>query len=507
MKSNEDWREESQETLSLLEQADRIRARSDLETFVTELMPNYILNWHNRELMARLSRLRYEKNQRIIIEMPPRTGKSLIVSTFFPAWYLGVHPSHEVVGVSYSASLASSLNVDAQEIMSHPTYKEIFPNSTIPTLGEKNDKRKKRRQNLVELLNDDGSLYSVGSGGTLTGRGSHLLIADDLYKDLAQAYSETQRKKVSNWFKAVARTRVYPGGNVIIMFTRWHMNDLCGELLKAAEEDEEATQWERITFPMISESVRDELDHREEEGEELWPEYFTGGQDMINKLKKDVGSVVWNALYQQRPSAQGGNMVLDKDFRYWNQETLPVGTIEYSWDLDFGSIAEGSSYVVGQVWLSGVDGNFYLLDQFRKRVKFTGQIQAIKNMINKWGEGNACNIENKANGAAAIQTLSGETDAEIIPLEPNGDKEARFVAITPLFEANRIFLPDVQNDPDTYSWVEEYKKELMEFPASENDDQVDATSQILAKWYDPMEAIDGMGGMGSLEGASKWALF
>jgi predicted phage terminase large subunit-like protein len=477
------------------------KSRSSFMPFIRLMMNQYIVNWHHRVLADRLTRLvMEEKDQRLMIFLPPRTGKSHQVSVGLPAWALGINPDLKVVGASYAAALACELNQQSQLYMEHPYYRKVFPGTKIPVIGQKNTSRKKRRQNLVEIIGRKGSYYSVGVGGSLTGKGADLLIIDDPYKDLKQAYSEVRRKFISDWYKAVGRTRLMPGANVIIMHTRWHEGDLAGELQELARTDSSATQWEVISLPMISGENRSPLDIRDKPGIELWPGYFSNDQGYIEALKKDVGSVVWNALYQQSPTTEGGNQLTEDDFRFYGPSfKLPLGQIEYTWDLDFGSDKKNSSYVVGQAWLNGIDDNFYLLDQFRKRVKFKGQLQGIQNMLTQFGQHNELNIENKANGPAMIQTLQGEIGANVIALNPVGSKEARFIAVTPLFEAGRVFLPEKDWKP----WVSDYIKELCSFPVAPNDDQVDATSQLLAKWYDPFKSIDTSAAL-DMTGASRW---
>jgi predicted phage terminase large subunit-like protein len=182
---------------------------------------------------------------------------------------------------------------------------------------------------------------------------------------------------------------------------------------------------------------------------------------------------VWSALYQQRPTAQEGGTIK----RVWlNQfyKALPDKMDEYiqSWDLTFKE-TKGTDFVVGQVW--GRKGaSFYLVDQVRDRMDFPTTCTAIQSMTSKHPRAYSKLVEDKANGPAVISSMKQKVTG-LIPIEPNGSKEARASAVSPLFEAGNIWLPD----PSIKPWVHDYIEELCTFPNGMHDDQVDATTQAL----------------------------
>lgn len=204
-------------------------------------------------------------------------------------------------------------------------------------------------------------------------------------------------------------------------------------------------------------------------GSPLWPERYDVAA--LESIKRMVGTRVWNALYQQRPAPDEGAVLKRDWWRYWR--TLPeFQTVIQSWDLTY-SDGNASDYVCGQVWgKSGAD--LYLLDQVHARMSFTATIQAIRSMSGRWPQATAKLIENKANGAAAIDTLRHEIQG-IIPVEPRGNKEARVNSVSPLIEAGNVYLPD----SSLAAWVIPLVEETTSFPNGRHDDQVDALTQAL----------------------------
>lgn len=409
---------------------------------------------------------------------------SEIVSRYLPTWLHGRNPNLKIIVASYSGDLAIGFNRDSQRIIDSETYGEIFPGTTISSKSTSSIKGKwKRTANTYEVVGTKGYLYSVGVGGSTTGKGADVFIVDDPFKDLEQAYSPTIREKVLNWYKAVANTRLSKDAHVIIMHTRWHREDLAGSLLKAGKKSKTATQWEVLNFPAMSKEIRDPKDHRKDQDIPLWPE-FKGSAASMMQIKEDVGPVIWNALYQQDPREEGGNIVKESDLRFWSiakKDDLPVGAMAQSWDLPFKD-KKTSSMVVGQVWLRGHDKNYYLLDQIRGHWDFNRCIVEMQNFYNKWPVPEVL-VEDKANGPAIMAVLSDQIKG-FKAITPRADKETRFIACSPAFAGNKVYIPDVSDAP----WALDYISEITDFPNSDFDDQVDCTSQILNHWYDPVSS-------------------
>lgn len=297
--------------------------------------------------------------------------------------------------------------------------------------------------------------------------GGDIILIDDPFKDRASADSPTIRQNVWDWYTSTLYTRLAPGGGIIIINTRWHMDDLSGRLL-AAEAAGDGDTWQVINFPALAE--QDEPYRKT--GEPLSPERYS--LEQLQKIKSAIGSRDWETLYQQHPVPDTGAIFRDDWFKYWTPTDLPnrFEAMAMSWDMTFKDSAS-SDFVVGQVW--GKQGaQFFLLDQVRGRWSFTETVEQFIRLSEKWPHATRKYIEDKANGPAVIDTLKNRI-AGIIPVEPDGGKTARAYAITPLMEAGNVFFPA----PGLCPWLNELTSELLQFPSAAHDDQVDALTQAL----------------------------
>jgi len=405
------------------------------------------------------------KIKRLIVAMPPRHGKSERVSKKFPAWHVGRNPGDEIILASYSIDLSRGFSRIARDtLMSH-----------YSVFGVRVDPQNQSAESWG-IEGYRGGVTAAGVGGPITGRGAKIAIVDDPVKNSEEANSEVMRDKIWEWYQSTLYTRLTPDGRIIIVMTRWHEDDLVGRLLKKEREEiEEGThtgdRWTVINFPAIAEDD-DYLGRKP--GEPLWPEF---GFDLqrLTKIKQDVGSYVFNALYQQRPSAAEGAMFRRQWWQYYETDPRLIQFDEMiqSWDCTFKD-SDGSDYVVGQVWgRKGADK--YLVDQVRDRMDITATMDAIRNMSAKWPKARLKLIEDKANGSAIISMLRHKLGG-IVPVTPKESKLARAHAILPDVEAGNVYLP--RNKP----WVQDFIEECAAFPKGANDDQVDCMTQALQRW-------------------------
>jgi len=261
------------------------QARKHLIDFCIATNPKYEPNWHLDEIANELEKA--EANTAdwkiLIIQVPPRHGKSELASINFPAWYLGRNPDKEIITASYSAELALDFGGKTRTLIDEPTYQGIFPNVSL-----KADEKSKAKWR----TNKGGSYTSVGIGGAITGRGANILDIDDPIKNAEEASSEVIREKHWQWFLSTAYTRLEPGGRVILILTRWHLDDLAGRILKN-EEFQKLTKV--ISFPATaidSEKFR-KID------DPLWPERYS--YEELMSIKSSAGPYIWGSLYQQNP--------------------------------------------------------------------------------------------------------------------------------------------------------------------------------------------------------------
>ncbi len=450
-------------------------AHTDFRSFIEYTMPNYQFNWHHEILIERLNKLPHQKNQRIMVMMPPRHGKSELVSRRFPAFLLGLKPDHEIIACSYSASLAATFNKDVQRIMESEKYHTIFPDTLIPGTEwskEHPDANKyKKTSTHFEVIGDKGQLLSAGVGGSITGEGADTLIVDDPIKNEEEAMSETTRESVWSWWNSTAYSRMEGGANAVVCQTRWHLADLSGKLLTEMEFGGET--WEIINLPALcpESGAKDPRDPREG-GEALWPAKYDS--DRMRIIQRQVGARVWSALYQQSPVIEGGNIVKTEDFQYYT--SLPFDITRWreaylitSWDLSFKET--GKSYVVGVV-LAKHGPDYYLVDIYRKKASFSETKNAILRFAEKYIQCRTILIEDKANGPAVISELK-KVIPFIVPVTPAGSKDERLHSIAPIIESGNFLLP--ANHPMTKPVVDE----MTSFPNAENDDITDAISQGL----------------------------
>lgn len=439
--------------------------------------PKYQVNWHHKVICDRLTKLRHQTGKKIMIFVGPQRGKSEIVSRHFPAWWLGHLPDSKNILSSYSSDLANSFNRDCQAIMARDEYAEVFPE----TITGSSDL--KTTQNEFHTTKG-GYLFSVGVGGSTTGRAAGeiasgkddaspgLFICDDPIKDLAEAFSETMRKRKMDWWRAVVNTRIHNTSHTILMHTRWHKDDIAGQIISDGAED-----WEILSFPEIGPDEEFPNDHDpREELEPLWPQE-KGDYEALMKIKRRVGSYTWAALFQQKPKIKGGNIIKEKWLRYYTK--LPIDPLKVksphilqSWDLQFKET--GKSYTVGATIIKHL-ADFYLVDFYRAKADVVETKKELKKMADAWPNCFTILVEDKANGPAILSLLKNEVTG-MIPIAPKGSKDERLHSVSPIFEGGNFHLPM------NATYTKEIVDELTTFPHSANDDIVDCISQALNRF-------------------------
>lgn len=459
------------------------KARKGLSYFTLHTKPDYLLGWVHKEICDELDRFLQDvadkKSPRLIITMPPRSGKSELVSRRFPAFALGRNPELQIIATSYSSDLSQRFNRDVQRVIDDEKYFDLFPNTRLSNSRVRTDSRGSyiRTSDLFEIVGHAGAYRSCGVGGGITGQGADILIIDDPIKDRAQAGSKTIRDSIWDWYTSTAYTRLSPGGGVIVMATRWHTDDLIGRLIQRMGEGD---TFRIVNYPAIAE--HDEL-HRKA-GEALHPERYP--LSTLLQIQKTIGSRDWEALYQQHPVPDGGALFKLEWFRRWTATSLPpeFDHTLMSWDMTFKD-SKNSDYVVGQVW--GKKGpNFYLLDQVRGQWDFVKTKEMVRVLAQKWPRVVRKLVEDKANGSAVISELKS-TVSGFVPITPTESKEARASSVTPYFEAGNVFIPEDTEAP----WVPHYVSELLEFPAGSHDDQCFVAGTKVATLFGdkPIEKI------------------
>lgn len=286
--------------MEMLEQ----QARSDLLVFCILVDRRYEVNWHHRLIAEKLQAVEQGEIKRLILEMPPRHGKSLLASILFPAWYMGRNPEKEIITASYNSDLAQDFGGKTRSLVDDPIYKNIFDLKLA-----KDEKAKAKWR-----TSGGGTYTSVGIGGAITGRGAHVLIIDDPIKNREEANSDLIREKHWSWFTSTAYTRLEPDASVILILTRWHYDDLAGRLIE--EQKAGGQPWEIVRFPAIAE----EDEQFRKAGEPLWPKRYD--LSTLNETKRVVGLMDWAALYQQAPIISETQEFKEEYFRYFEEADI-----------------------------------------------------------------------------------------------------------------------------------------------------------------------------------------
>jgi predicted phage terminase large subunit-like protein len=314
---------------------------------------------------------------------------------------------------------------------------------------------------------------AVGAGGPLTGRGAHILILDDIIKNYEEASSKVIRDSRWHWYASTAYTRLAPGGGVLAMATRWHCDDPSGRMLAQLANGEE--NWRVVSYPAIAEE--DEQFRRI--GEALHPERYPLGQ--LEQIRSVLGSRMFAALYQQRPSPDGGGL-FQRGWcgrRYTHDPQRPprlYTEIACSVDATFKDAAT-SDFVSLQAWGRVGWTEYHLLDEVHARMDYVATRQAMRDFARKWRP-SAFVVEAAANGEALLSDLKSEIPA-LVSFSPSkyGKKEVRAQFSTPMWEAGCVALPSLP-------WVGDYVEELCSFPVGTNDDRVDAMAQLFVWWQE-----------------------
>lgn len=236
-------------------------ARRSLLAFTVYTNPDYEINWHHEVVAEALERVLDGICRRLMIFEPPQNGKTEQVSRRFPAYVFGKKPDTKIIACSYNASLAQDISRDVQKIMSTREYRVLFPETHLaevryekdPVTGRRTH-QEKRTQGQFDIVGKKGSYLAAGIDGPITGKTANIGLIDDPIKNRAEAESEIYRDRVWQWYKSAFATRQFGDqGAIILCQTRWHQDDLAGRILKLAEENAEADQWEVISLPAIKE--------------------------------------------------------------------------------------------------------------------------------------------------------------------------------------------------------------------------------------------------------------
>lgn len=418
--------------------------------------------------------------KRLIVTMPPQHGKSKGSTWLLPAYMLGINPNLRIAIASYSDAFAKQFNREVQRLMSSDVYRTIFPASRI---GEATSRDVTRTSSMFEIVGKQGSLKAVGRGGGLTGNPVDVMILDDLYKDAMEGNSPTIREAVYEWYSSVVRTRLHNNSQELIVFTRWHEDDLIGTLEKN-ERVVEITSfddirnlpqgydvWAKVNFDAIKESDPTDLDPRQL-GQPLWAEHHSL-KSLLAKRKLDPHT--FECLYQGRPASREG--LLYSSFQTY--ETLPTPDNIRKRGAYIDTADTGEDYLCAISYVVDKAGDIFVTDVVYTQEAMELTEGACASMLLR----NDCkfaNIESNNGGrgfARAVQRLAPSIRIEWF--HQSGNKEARIITNAPSVMQRVHFPADWSIRWQTFHQHIVTFKRI--FRANQHDDCADALTGIIEK--------------------------
>lgn len=433
-------------------------ARTNLLYFIVYMMSEYQVAPHHIFLCNQVQKAIDTPGSRLIVSLPPRHGKSTIISEFLPAFYFGyMNAKRSVMCASYGSSLAVGFGVKVRRHIQSPKYKALFPEIAILGNSEAGG---------YFELNNNSEYRSQGRGGGFTGKGAHLFIIDDLLKDSTEAASSTIREGCKQWYDTTAYSRLMPGASIIIVSTRWHEDDLSGYLLRTEPE-----KWTHLNITALCDEEGDIMGR--EIGEALWPEWYD--IDYLETIKKR-NAYQFSALYQGKPVAKEGNVAE----RSWlgSYEQIPPFFDFIAMAADTASTTNEASCYSSLLTIGVKDQQAYLLNIHRRKMKFPELLDACWSLIGEW-KPDYLLIENASSGTQLIQMLELKLKQTVlIPISKQGDKFVKFQGILPILREGRLLI----NSTDVF--IPDFVQELIGYPYAQFDDSVIALTHFLRWWYD-----------------------
>lgn len=464
----------------------RKKARSSLEEYI-EYVSGKTPARHMRFLCRKLEKAAETPDSRTLICEPPGAAKSFVASWHFPARYLSLHPNDNIITASHTDAFAEQWGRRVRNLMLSDEHQALYPGITISE-----DSRAAGRWD----TNMGGSYFATGVGGAVTGRRGSLIVIDDPLRGIEDADSETVRENMWSWWAADLSTRLTPGGKIILIQTRWHLDDLAGRLI--ASESNGGDKWEKIILPAFAKE-NDPLGRKV--GEVLWPEWQNAAALERIKRQPSMTPRIWESLYQQSPIVEGGNIVKSSWFQPWRESSPPsCEFIIQSWDTAISNSdkAAWSACVTLGVFKDarGIP-SVVLLSRWRGRVEYPELRAMAKRLHHNYLDDrldmpmnspsrlspDLLLIEDKATGKPLVADFArAGIGAQAFPVQRYGDKATRLRLCLDIFENGRFYVPYT---PPHFTmprkFAQEYISSMTSYPATTALDECDATSQAIIR--------------------------
>ena len=401
----------------------------NLLSFTRHTLPSFAPAPFHLAYYEVLTRFAMGEIKKLMITMPPQHGKSEGATRRLPAFVLGQDPDKRIAIVSYNAIKARKFNRELQRIMDDDRYYELFPQTLLAGQASYQEQGRRsrnyaRNSDECEIVGYQGSFKTIGVGGSLTGEPVDMLIMDDLYKDASSAWSPVIRQNVADWYDTVASTRLHNDSQQLLVFTRWHMEDLAGRLLEQEgvyDPIENPQGWLLVSFPAIQNRPPSEQDPRAE-GEPLWPERHS-----LEKLLEIKGRspTVFESLYQQNPQPSQGLM--------YEEFTCYTDLPSRSYSVAYIDAADsGADYLCALFYKEAEDGN-YITDVLYTKDPMEVTETTLTYMLQQH-QVERCHIESNNGGNLFVSNLQqrswdmGNRLTRFNPFHQNQNKTARIFA-------------------------------------------------------------------------------
>ena len=432
MGNNDDDNNYTSEALACLAApfpSERGLGERNLLSFTRYTLPSFIPAPFHIAYYEVLTRFAMGEIKKLMITMPPQHGKSEGATRRLPAFVLGQDPDKRIAIVSYNATKARKFNRELQRIMDDDRYYELFPQTLLAGQASYQEQGKRSRNyarnaDECEIVGYQGSFKTIGVGGSLTGEPVDMLIMDDLYKDAASAWSPVIRQNVADWYDTVASTRLHNDSQQLMVFTRWHMEDLAGRLLEQEgvyDPIDNPQGWMLTSFPAIQNKPPSELDPRAE-GEPLWPERHS-----LSKLLeiKERTPTVFESMYQQNPQPSQGLMY--EEFTCYTELPYRSQSVAYIDAAD-----SGADYLCALFYKEAEEGN-YIIDVLYTKEPMEVTETTLTYMLQQH-QVERCHIESNNGGGLFVSNLQqraydmGNRLTRFYPFHQGQNKAARIFA-------------------------------------------------------------------------------
>lgn len=480
MLSNEDQILLLEHKLAKLDAIDA--ARTNLASFIKYTKPNYEMKPFHKGICDVVDKFIKKElpTNKIMIFVPPQHGKSEISSRRLPSYALGIDPDKKIGLCSYGAEHAQAFNRDVQRVIDGELYYDIFPKTFLSTSNVANNSKGsyKRTGNIFETVGKEGFFKTVGVGGALTGTTLDLAIIDDPFKDREQANSITIRNRVWNWYTDVLETRLHNESQQILLFTRWHEDDLAGRILERDGEFSEGGEWMTFTLRALKEEGDEGMNYGmipDTRGvdEALWEDRHSAEK---YKKARRVNPRTFNSLCQQNPVPTGGNKIKRNWFLWYDTKQVDFSkyTINFYLDTAYTDKTENDPTALFAYFIS--NNCICVVNCQTVRMEFPELVEFIpKYFAEKGGTFESkVLVEPKASGKSIVQYLKKHTKMPIKEdVPPKDSKLTRVISATPVLSSGRVYLP-LQCD-----WTAAFLNEVCAFPAAKNDDRVDCLTGVI----------------------------